>query len=228
MSVPTGERRGRIAKREAIFRAARSVFGREGFNAAGIETIAAEAGVSTRTIYNHFAGKEELFHAVIEDSSTRVADVLVALTERHLGSVSDAHRVETGLLALATAWNRPRAEFADHFAVVRRMRAEAANLPPGLFQTWDQAGPRRTQRELAHQLHRLAGLGVLEVADPALAADHFLLLTSGAVSEHTHGGATALSSAARTALITAGVHAFLRGYQAHAAPAHHDAGPPHD
>ncbi|MFI5803345.1 TetR/AcrR family transcriptional regulator C-terminal domain-containing protein [Streptomyces sp. NPDC051561] len=142
--------------------------------------------------------------------------------------MSDARRVEAALLALATAWNRPRAEFAVHLAVVRRMRAETANLPPGMLQAWDQAGPRRTQRELAHQLQRLAGVGVLEVSDPALAADHFLLLTSGAVSERTHGGATALSSAARTALVTAGVHAFLRGYQSRTAAAHHDAGPPCD
>ncbi|MCZ9347827.1 TetR/AcrR family transcriptional regulator, partial [Streptomyces sp. TRM76130] len=124
MIATTGTPRGRVAKREAITRAARAVFGREGFTAAGIETIAAEAEVSTRTIYNHFTGKEELFAAVIEDSSTRVADVLVDLTQRHLGPVSEAHRLEAALLALATAWNRPRAEFADHFAVVHRMRAE--------------------------------------------------------------------------------------------------------
>ncbi|MGX1915781.1 TetR/AcrR family transcriptional regulator [Streptomyces phaeochromogenes] len=212
MSAPIGTPRGRIAKREAITGAARAVFGREGFTAAGIETIAAQAGVSTRTIYNHFAGKEELFAAVTEESSTRVADVLVELTERHLGPVSDPHGLEAALLALATAWNRPRAEFADHFAVVRRMRAEAAHLPRGLLQAWERAGPQRTQRELAHQLHRLAGIGVLEVADAVLAADHFLLLTSGAVSERSHHGAAALSAPARTALITAGVRAFLHGY----------------
>lgn len=213
MTATTGTPRGRVAKREAITRAARAVFGREGFTAAGIETIAAEAEVSTRTIYNHFTGKEELFAAVIEDSSTRVADVLVDLTQRHLGPVSQAHRLEAALLALATAWIRPRAEFADHFAVVHRMRAEAAHLPHGLLQAWDQSGPQRTQRELAHQLSRLADLGALDVDDAALAADHFLLLTSGAVSERSHHGAAPLSAPARTALITAGVRAFLHGYQ---------------
>lgn len=170
----------------------------------GVETIAGEAEVSTRTIYNHFTGKEELFAAVIEDSSTRVADVLDDLTQRHLGPVSEAHRLEAALLALATAWNRPRAEFADHFALVRRMRAEAAQLPRGLLQAWDRSGPQRAQRELAHQLRRVAELGALDVDDAALAADHFLLLTSGAVSERGHHGAAPLSAPARTALITAG------------------------
>ncbi|MGK5497128.1 TetR family transcriptional regulator [Streptomyces sp. URMC 125] len=188
------------------------MFGRVGFTAAGIEAIAAEAEVSTRTIYNHFAGKEELFAAVIEDSSTRVADVLVDLTQRHLGPVADPHRLEAALLALATARSRPRAELADHFAVVRRMRAEAAHLPRGLLQAWDRSGPQRTQRELARQLRRLADLGVLEVEDAAPAADHFLLLTSGAVSERSHHGAAPLSAPARAALITAGVRASLHGY----------------
>ncbi|MGW7283544.1 TetR/AcrR family transcriptional regulator C-terminal domain-containing protein [Streptomyces sp. NPDC054844] len=128
--------------------------------------------------------------------------------------MSDADRLEAALLAMATAWNRPRAEFADHFAVVRRMRAEAGHLPRGLLQAWDQSGPQRTQRELAHQLRRLADLGVLDVDDAASAADHFLLLTSGAVAEHSHRGAAPLSAPARTALITAGVRAFLHGYQA--------------
>ncbi|MFD9289634.1 TetR/AcrR family transcriptional regulator [Streptomyces sp. NPDC060030] len=222
MSAQTGVPRGRIAKREAITGAARAVFGRDGFASAGIETIAAEAGVSTRTIYNHFEGKEELFAAVVQDSSTRVADVLVALTERHLEPVNDARHAERALLALATAWNKPRAEFADHFAVVRRMRAEAARLPRGLLQAWDRTGPQRTQRALAHQLHRLAGTGVLEVTDASLAADHFLLLTSGAVSERSHYGAAALSAPARAEIVTAGVRAFLHGYLPRPAPE-----PPH-
>ncbi|MFJ8184960.1 TetR/AcrR family transcriptional regulator C-terminal domain-containing protein [Streptomyces sp. NPDC096105] len=70
--------------------------------------------------------------------------------------------------------------------MVRRMRAEAACLPHGLLQTWDRSGPQRTQGEPAHQLRRLAGPGLLGVDDAAPAADHFPLLTSGAVSERSH------------------------------------------
>ncbi|MFI9630918.1 hypothetical protein [Streptomyces sp. NPDC052042] len=40
-----------------------------------------------------------------------------------------------------------------------------------------------------------------------------LLLTSGAVSGCSHYGAASLSAPARTALITAGVRAFLHCYQ---------------
>ncbi|MEV1093424.1 TetR/AcrR family transcriptional regulator C-terminal domain-containing protein [Streptomyces microflavus] len=70
--------------------------------------------------------------------------------------------------------------------------------------------------------HRLAGIGVLEVTDASLAVDHFLLLTSGAVSERSHYGAAALSAPARAEIVTAGVRAFLHGYLPRPAPE-----PPH-
>ncbi|WP_344326164.1 TetR/AcrR family transcriptional regulator C-terminal domain-containing protein [Streptomyces macrosporus] len=79
------------------------------------------------------------------------------------------------------------------------------------------AGPQRIQRELARQLRRLADIGVPEVADASLTADHFLLSTSGAVSERSHYGAAALSVSDRTALITAEVRAFLHGCLPHPA-----------
>ncbi|MEV2273523.1 TetR/AcrR family transcriptional regulator [Nonomuraea africana] len=63
--VPTGERAAR--KRLAIIRAARTAFARDGFTV-GMDTIAAEAGVSKVTVYNHFGSKETLFPAVIGDA----------------------------------------------------------------------------------------------------------------------------------------------------------------
>ncbi|MEU3937982.1 TetR/AcrR family transcriptional regulator C-terminal domain-containing protein [Streptomyces sp. NPDC029044] len=158
-----------------------------------------------------------MFTAVVQDGSARVADVLVELIERHLGPVGDADALVAALLALAKVWNKPRAEFTDHFAVVRRLRAQGPTLPRTLLQAWDEAGPQRTQRALAHQLRRPADLGVLDVADAAVAADHFLLLTAGSVAERSHHGAATLSAPARATLITAGVRAFLHGYVPHPA-----------
>ena len=50
----------RADKGLAIMRAARAVFARDGYSRASIDVIAAAADVSTRTIYNHFASKEQL------------------------------------------------------------------------------------------------------------------------------------------------------------------------
>jgi AcrR family transcriptional regulator len=223
--------RGRVAKRQAILAAARRVFGRDGYTGAGIETIAAEAGVSTRTIYNHFDSKQHLFTALIHDSSTQVVQALRDLIDRHLGPVTDAAELPDALVALGRDWSRPQAEFADHFAIVRHLSSEAASLPSEVLTVWNTAGPWRAKAELARHLRRLAADGILDLdaADPgrlemlsagpevghaaALAADHFLLLTAGAIDNRSYQGAIPLADEQASALVTAGVRAFLNGYR---------------
>src|SRR5690606_10165893 len=56
--------RGHPAKRLSVLDAAAAVFCREGFGGANIDLIAAEAGVSRQTIYNHHGDKQSLFMAV--------------------------------------------------------------------------------------------------------------------------------------------------------------------
>ncbi len=53
--------------RGPILAAARVVFGRRGYGQATIEDISAEAAVSNGALYHHFASKEELFKAILED-----------------------------------------------------------------------------------------------------------------------------------------------------------------
>ena len=53
------------SKAESILAAAKRTFLAAGFGAVSMDTIAREAGVSKATVYAHFAGKEELFGAVI-------------------------------------------------------------------------------------------------------------------------------------------------------------------
>lgn len=48
-------------KRHAIVEAAAAEFRAHGFEATSMDRIAANAGVSKRTVYNHFPSKEELF-----------------------------------------------------------------------------------------------------------------------------------------------------------------------
>lgn len=56
-------------KRQLILRYARAAFMSEGYAGARIEPIARDAGVSTATLYALFAGKSELFNAVIDDAA---------------------------------------------------------------------------------------------------------------------------------------------------------------
>lgn len=52
-------------KREAILRAAVAEFREFGFAGTSMDRIAATAEVSKRTVYNHFASKDELFTAIL-------------------------------------------------------------------------------------------------------------------------------------------------------------------
>ncbi|WP_313321314.1 TetR/AcrR family transcriptional regulator [Stenotrophomonas sp.] len=52
-------------KRAAILRAAVTEFREQGFAGTSMDRIAATAEVSKRTVYNHFASKEELFTAIL-------------------------------------------------------------------------------------------------------------------------------------------------------------------
>src|ERR1700735_1357246 len=56
---PRGVRRGRGA-RERILSASRELFREQGINSTGIDQLCAVAEVSKHTLYQHFAGKDEL------------------------------------------------------------------------------------------------------------------------------------------------------------------------
>ncbi|MEV6367045.1 TetR/AcrR family transcriptional regulator [Micromonospora musae] len=53
-------------KREAIVTAALDAFLEEGYAGSSVNRIAAQAGVSIKTLYRHFENKDDLFIAVIE------------------------------------------------------------------------------------------------------------------------------------------------------------------
>ncbi|MGH3250345.1 MAG: TetR/AcrR family transcriptional regulator [Trebonia sp.] len=202
-------RRGWADKRAAISRGARVVFARDGYAGASIDAIAVEAGVSTRTIYNHFGDKERLFTSVILESSAQVRDALVAQTTRLLDTVTD---LEADLIALAHAWVATMEEFAEHFALARLITTDAAHLPPDLRQAWQNAGPRAARAELARHFGLLTRQGLLSGEDPDRAATHFHLLTFTEITERSGQGAEPLAEAETNEIIEAGVRTFLHGY----------------
>lgn len=75
---PRGLRRGRGA-RERILSASQQLFRDQGINATGIDQLCAVAGVSKRTLYQHFAGKDEL---IAEHLRRFDPDVLPELFDR--------------------------------------------------------------------------------------------------------------------------------------------------
>lgn len=212
----TGPRRGRADKAAAIANAACQVFGRDGYARAGIDTIAAEAGVSTRTIYNHFpGGKMELFRTVMEWSSAQVRDEQLARLRRYLDPERPPHPadLERDLLALARSWGDLMTDFREHFALVRHINGEAGHIPAGVLEAWQEAGPRAVRRELTAVLAAFHDHGLIDVhGDAARAARHFTALISAEAVQRSYWGVFPLPREETDPAITAAVRAFLRAY----------------
>ena len=63
---------------EALLRAARELFGRQGYAATSTEEIVTAAGVTKGALYHHFADKDTLFRAVFEQVQREVSDAAAA------------------------------------------------------------------------------------------------------------------------------------------------------
>src|SRR3954454_14118293 len=82
-------RKKRVA-RETIAATARRLFAERGFDAVTVSDVAAAADVSQKTVFNHFATKEDLAFAGREEG---IAQFVAAITERPAGtSVLDVFR----------------------------------------------------------------------------------------------------------------------------------------
>lgn len=60
-------------KQEAMREAAIAEFAQFGFDNASVDSIAVRAGVSKRTLYNHFPSKEALFQSLVGDVGRRIS-----------------------------------------------------------------------------------------------------------------------------------------------------------
>jgi TetR/AcrR family transcriptional regulator, mexJK operon transcriptional repressor len=168
-----GERRGRpadIGKRAAIVAAATRQFFERGFAAASIEQIAADAGVSKVTVYNHFGDKRGVFMAAVEAECERMRAHLTT-AEMPKGSLRDRlHAIGEAMVAFLS---RPE---MVHFE--RRVAAETEQEPE-IGAAFLAAGPHRMRRAFGDLLAAMRDAGELELDDPLLAAEQFASMCKG-------------------------------------------------
>src|SRR6476469_4096631 len=89
-AVPARQRLSADDRRSAIIDAARTLFAANGFRGTGTSDIAAAAGCSEPVIYKHFASKQALFAAVLEDCAGFMRARFVAAAEGE-GELFDAY-----------------------------------------------------------------------------------------------------------------------------------------
>jgi len=203
-SPPSGKRAER--NRRAIVSAARDVFLRDGFDA-GMDGIAAAAGVSKVTVYNHFRSKEELFTAVV---SKALDETHAALAEAR-ACLADATDVREALTRIAriivTEANDP-----VRLALRNLITGELRRFPQ-LGHAWLQHGPGRFAAVVGETFGDLTERGRLSVADAELATLQFFgLVLYPHLIVHSLGATLPPDLANR--LITDGVEMFLSCYQA--------------
>jgi AcrR family transcriptional regulator len=75
--VPTQEQR-RQETRSKLLAAARAQFSRRGYAATSVEQIAARARVTKGAFYHHFADKQSIFRAVLEETARELAAAAAA------------------------------------------------------------------------------------------------------------------------------------------------------
>jgi TetR/AcrR family transcriptional regulator, mexJK operon transcriptional repressor len=159
-------------KAESILAAAKRNFLASGFGAVSMDTIAREAGVSKATVYAHFAGKEELFGAVIgRECERRFAGLSV-------GEL-DPCDVRTSLRALARRFLELLLS-PDAIALHRIIVAEVTRFPV-LGQVFWRAGPQRNLGQIEAFMRAAAAAGSLTLPDARRAAEQFTGLVRGEI-----------------------------------------------
>ncbi|SFC23477.1 TetR/AcrR family transcriptional regulator [Tropicimonas isoalkanivorans] len=152
------------AKREQILAGAEVVFSRLGFDAASMNDITREAGVSKSTIYVYFANKEELFEALVSLQRDRIFGKATQLLELP-GSPRE----------ILTRYGMFVAKLLCSERVIRahRIVIGVTERKPQLGRRFFQGGRQQALRVLGAFLKDQVARGTMEIEDIDLAASQF-------------------------------------------------------
>jgi TetR/AcrR family transcriptional repressor of mexJK operon len=169
-SVPREDPGRSARKRRAIIEAATTLFLRNGYQGTSMDDIAAAAAVSKQTVYKNFADKERLFSEIVLG--------VTGNAERFVGVVAETLRetqdLEKDLRDLARRYLA--SVLQPEVLQLRRLVIGEAGRFPDLARSYYKRAPERVLAALADSLQGLAERGLLQLDDPALAAQHFAFL----------------------------------------------------
>jgi AcrR family transcriptional regulator len=162
--------------RGLVLAAARRVFLREGYSGATVDSIAEEAGFSKGVVYSQFAGKADLFLALLDLRISERAEENSRLVAEHVGLAA--------LRALLHANARHSEQGPEWARLLIEFRLVAAR-DPGLSRRY-AALHERTLSQLADTLAIALSRDALAfLLPPRTVAQLVLALDSGAVLERT-------------------------------------------
>jgi AcrR family transcriptional regulator len=165
MHGPVGNLHLHDPKRRSVIRFARAAFIAQGYAGAKVEPIAREAGVSTATLYALFAGKAELFSAVIEDAAHDFARLMTGV-----------HAIEGDVRQQLTGFAEAYAAFmSDPFvrSIFRLVMAERPRFQSVALEFFEK-GQAVFGATLIDILTRHVETGALKCAKPSWAAGQLM------------------------------------------------------
>jgi len=196
-------------KREDIQRAALDLFSRDGYERTSVDAIAAAAGVSKRTVYNHFGDKENLFLAVVMRTFTWMVGLVGEILDRQLGPVREPAEVGPALVAALLEVATTVTQRPERTALLRLIIAEATRFPV-LAQPWRDRGTLTDV--FTNRLAQLTDRGLLVFEDRVQAMQHLSALTLNQLNTRSLWGTLPLTDAEIEQVIRSGVRVFLAAY----------------
>lgn len=149
--------------RRALVRSARTLFARNGFEATGVDQIAAHAGATRGAVYHHFKGKRELLLAVLDEMLAALATRVVEAAGREPDPV---RRMRIAVLAFLDTCTEP---------AYARVVLEEAPAVLG-WDTWREIDDRHFLGMTRSSVEELIGAGLLADVDAGTLA-HLLMAT---------------------------------------------------
>lgn len=149
------------AKRQKILDGAQNVFLRMGFDAASMNDITREAGVSKSTIYVYFESKDELFETLCEQHRSVLFSQIGAINGNALSSKESLIAYGVALVTLVTS---------DMVISAQRTILGVTERKPEMGVRFYERGPRRGLMVLKTYIEKLAEQEIIRVPDVQHAA----------------------------------------------------------
>ena len=208
-AVPRADDPRVVRSRAAVIDAARTLFLRHGYAGTTMEEIAAAAGLTKRTVYNNYGGKDALFREIVADVLAYAEAFARGLHEEFTVGVTAANlRATLDDLARRLALGIVRPEVI----ALRRLLIGEARAFPGLGAEYFDRAPGQVLDALASGFARLGRRGVLRVGDGRRAAAQFAYLVAGEALDRAMLVGTTPPKAAVIAAAREGVETFVTRY----------------
>ncbi|WDZ76129.1 TetR/AcrR family transcriptional regulator [Ensifer adhaerens] len=193
------------AKREQILEGARRAFLSQGFDAASMNDITREAGVSKGTLYVYFENKEDLFKALIIKGKTRVVQ-----TAKH--ALNDHDDVEESLYDFGVTLTTSMT--SEETIRSMRMVIGVIDRMPHLAERFFSEAPENGYTVLKAYLDRQVPTGVLDIDNTEIAARQFIEMAQAGLFKHRlfGGMCSAPPREQIEATVTAAVRVFMSAY----------------